>query len=236
MSTKTITPIRGKRIRITQLDECGRITETSQQIVSDGFVTVSLSPQVEDGTAIQVRNAAGVMCINERGNPTFTGIDVEIEFCEVNPSIISFVTNAEDYDDYAGDVAGFTLPEGEITGRFALELWTGIAGVACGDSGAEASGYLLLPLIRTGTLGDLSVGGEDAITFTLTSATTLGGNDWGTGPYDVVLDAGDPLAEPPVPPAPAPLPTPLDPLDHLLMVETYVSPPASNSQPALVNP
>lgn len=227
MPTKSFTPIRGKRIRVTQLDDCGAIIPTSQQIVTEGFVTVSLSPQVEDGTEITLRNASGAICISERGNPTFTGFDVEITFCDVNPSLLSFVTNAEDYEDYSGDIAGFTVPEGEITGKFALELWTGIAGVACGDDGAEASGYMLLPLINAGTLADMEIGGEDAITFGLTSASTRGGNTWGVGPYNVLLDAEEESA-------PAPLPTALDPLDHLLMVETFVAPPPSADEPSMV--
>lgn len=225
MPTKDFTPIRGKRIRITELDECGRIVEGARSMVTDGFVTVTLSPQVEDGTEITVRNANGALCVNERGNPTFTGFEVEIEFCEVNPTTMSIVTNAEEYEDYAGDIAGFTVPEGEISGKFAFELWTGVAGVACGDQGAEASGYLLLPLVANGTIGDLEIGGEDAITFSLSNSSTRGGNDWGVGPFDVLLDeAGEA----------APLPEPLDPMDHLLMVETFVSPPASSTEPVPV--
>lgn len=231
MPTKVITPIRGKRIRVTQLDDCGAIVASSTQIVSSGFVTVTLSPQVEDGTDIQVRNANGALCINERGNPTFTGFDVEIEFCEVNPSVITMVTNAEDYEDYAGDIAGFTVPEGEITGKFALELWTGIAGVACGADGAEASGYMLLPLINAGTLGDVEIGGEDAITFTLTNSSTRGGNTWGVGPYSVLYDNTIPES-----PVASPLPEALDPLDHFLMIETLVTPPADTSEPTPVTP
>lgn len=224
MATKSITPIRGKRIRITQLDDCGQLTPSSLQIVSSGFVTVSLSPQVEDGTDIQVRNASGALCVNERGNPSFSGFDVEIEFCEVNPSVITMTTNAEDYENYAGDIAGFTVPEGEITGMFALELWTGIAGVACGDDGDEASGYMLLPMVAAGTLGDVEIGGEDAITFTLSNSSTRGGNTWGVGPYNVLGNEG----------TPAPLPTPLDSLDHFLMLETFVSPPEDSTDPAPV--
>lgn len=225
MPTKDFTPIRGKRIRITELDECGRIVEGARSMVTDGFVTVTLSPQVEDGTEITVRNANGALCVNERGNPTFTGFEVEIEFCEVNPTTMSIVTNAEEYEDYAGDIAGFTVPEGEISGKFAFELWTGVSGVACGDEGAEASGYLLLPLVANGTIGDLEIGGEDAITFSLSNSSTRGGNDWGVGPFDVLLDESSEAA---------PLPEPLDPMDHLLMVETFVSPPASSTEPVPV--
>lgn len=225
MPTKSLQPIRGKRLRVTQLDDCGRfVTGTSLQIVTEGFVTVTITPQVEDGTDIQVRNANGALCINEKGNPTFTGLDLEIEFCDVNPSLISFVTNAEEYDDYSGDVAGFTLPEGEITGRFALELWTGIAGTACTDDGAQLSGYMLLPHVAAGTLGDLTISGEDAITFSTTNSSTRGANAWGVGPYKVLDDDG----------VASVLPTALDPDDHFLMVETSVAPPAAAVSPSII--
>lgn len=225
MVTKAFTAIRGKRIRLTELDDFGRITPTSRQIATSGFVTLSLSPQVEEGDDIVVRNAAGAICVNESSNPSFTGFDVEIEFCDVNPSTLSIVTNSEEYEDYEGDASGFTVPEGEIAGRFALELWTGIAGVASADVDTEPSGYLLLPLVAQGTLGDLEVGGEDAITFSLSNSGTRGGNQWGTGPYDVLSDSG----------TPAPLPEALDPLDHLLMIETSIAPPPSDAQPELVS-
>lgn len=224
MNTKAFTAIRGKRIRLTELDAFGRLTAGARQIATSGFVTLSLSPQVEDGTDIVVRNAAGAICVNERTNPSFTGFDVEIEFCDVNPSTLSIVTNSEEYMDYEGDISGFTVPEGEIAGRFALELWTGLAGVASGEEGTEPSGYLLLPLVAQGTIGDLEVGGEDAITFSLTNSGTRGGNTWGVGPYDVLSDAG----------TPAPLPEALDPLDHLLMIETSIAPPPTDTQPELV--
>lgn len=225
MPTKTLTPIRGKRIRVTELDECGAILPSANSVVSEGFVTFSLSPEVEDGTEITVRNANGALCVNELGNPSFKHFELEIEFCEVNPALIAMVTNGEAYENAAADIAGFVIPEGEISGKFAIELWTGVAGVACGETGTEASGYILLPLVAAGTLGDLEINGEDAVTFTLSNSTTKGGNTWGTGPYDVMLDATD---------NPAPLPTPLDPMDHLLMVETFVAPPAPYDDPTPV--
>lgn len=228
MATNAFTPIRGKRIRVTELDECGRILPSARSMVTDGFVTVTLSPQVEDGTEITVRNANGAICVNERGNPSFTGFEVEIEFCEVNPSTVAMITNAREYENYGGDVAGFAVPEGEISGRFAFELWTGVAGVACGDEGDEASGYLLLPLVANGTIGDLEIGGEDAITFSLSNSMTKGGNAWGVGPFDVLLDGTGEAG------VASPLPEPLDPNDHLLMVETFVAPPVSSVEPVTV--
>lgn len=221
MTTKSFTPIRGKRFRVTELDDCGKVLVTSRQFAGDGFVTVTITPNVEDGTDIQLRNANGVLCVNEKGNPTFSGFGVEMEFCDVNPAVAAIMTNAQEY----GDGIGFTVAEGEITGRFALEVWTGVAGIACGEEGDEASGYILLPQIAAGTLGDLSVGGEDAITFKVANASTRGDNGWGVGPYNVAKGSGGTAAK---------LPTALDPLDHLLLMYTEVSPPAAASEPSVV--
>lgn len=230
MPTKCFTPILGKRIRVTELDECGRITPTSRSIVTDGFVTVSLSSEIEDGTEILVRNASGAICVNEKQADSFKRFNLELTFCGVNPSLLAMVTNAKEYENYAGDVSGFTVAEGEMTGKFALELWTGLAGQACGDGGEEASGYMLLPLVNAGTLADLEIGGEDAINFGLANSTTKGGNAWGVGPFDVVYDG---TTEPGTPVA-SPLPTPLDPLDHLLLFDTELAPPPAACEPVTV--
>ena len=113
MSTKTFTPIRGKRMRVTEIDECGKVLATSKSIVTNGFITVTLSAEVEDGTEITQKLADGSIRVNEKGNPSFKNFGVEIELSGVNPSLISMMTNAEEYTANA-DVAGFTVPEGEI--------------------------------------------------------------------------------------------------------------------------
>jgi len=222
MATHKFAPLLGKRIRVTQMEDDGTVGE--HYIVTDGFITVTLSAEVEDGTEIIQRNAFGVLCINERMNPSFKRLNVEVEFCGVNPSLLSYVSNAKEYEDYAGDVAGFTIPEGEIVGSFALELWTGLSG-ALNDP--NSNGYLLLPFVGKGNLGDITIDGENAITFTLTGASTRGGNAWGVGPYDVVYNNDSPGV-------PSPLPTPLDPFDHFLLMDTAVAVPVVNEQPTVV--
>lgn len=226
MATHAFIPVLGKRLRVTRLDNCGNPPEASDEdalIATDGFINVSLSAEVEDGNEIIVRKADGSLCVNERMSNSFKRFNVTIEFCGVNPSLLAMVTNAEVYLDYAQDVAGFTVPEGDIEKNFALELWTGLSGQACAPGAEDASGYLLLPFVRGGTLGDLTIDGENAVTFTLNGAYTKGGNAWGVGPYNVLMGEDGTSA--------APLPTPLDPDDHLLLVDTALAPP-----PAAVDP
>lgn len=224
MTTKCFTPILGKLIRVTALDECGNVPAASAPdafVITDGFITVNLSAEIEEGTEIMTKKASGALCVNELTNPSFKRLNVEMDFCGVNPALVSVTTNAKPYSNYDTEVAGFTVGEGEINKRFALELWTGLTGAACGAGSAVSSGYLLLPFVAAGTLGDVTIDGENAVTFSLANSATKGGNAWGVGPWDVLMDATtDPMA-----PAADALPTALDPLDHLLMVETTVAPP-----------
>ena len=222
MATHKFAPLLGKRIRVTQMTDAGAVG--ANNIVTDGFITVTISSEVEDGAEIIQRNAWGQLCINERKNPSFKRLNLEMEFCGVNPSLLSYVSNAVEYDDYAGDVAGFTIPEGEITGAFALELFTGLSGTL---NDPNALGYMLLPFVGKGVLGDITVDGENAITFSLTSAATRGGHEWGVGPYDVVINDDSPGT-------PDVLPTALDPFDHFLLIDTAVAAPVVNEQPTAV--
>lgn len=216
MSNHLFIPVRGKRVRIVELDNCGRPLEGGEQITSDGFVSVAISAVVEEGAEVIQRKFTGALCVNEKFADSFKRFTVNMEFCGVNPAVLSKVTNAEPYEDYAGDMAGFTVPEGDIEKWFALELWTGLSGQACAEDVEEASGYFLLPFLVAGTPGDITIDGENAVTFSLNNASTKGGNTWGTGLFNVVYDESG---------NPAPLPVPLDPLDHLLILDTGVAPP-----------
>lgn len=225
MATIPLSAMLGKRIRVTQLDECGAVVDGARFITTRGYITVSLTSEVEDGAEILVRRADGSLCVNERQNPSFKYFNLEIEFCEVNPSLLAIMSNAVEYENYDGDIAGFTIAEGEITQRFAFEHWSGTTGGACGAEG-ELSGYMVLPHVAGGVLGDIEFNGEDSVTFTVTGATTRGGNSWGVGPYDVLYDTTDPEN-----PVAAPLPEALDPYDHFLMMLTTLAPPEADDEP-----
>ena len=225
--THSYTPVLGKRIRVTPLDTCGKFDKAQHKpVATSGFVSVKLAAEVEDGTEITVRKADGSLCVNEKQSNTFKYFTVELEFGGVNPSVLDIVTNATKYLD----PAGFKVAYGKIEKKFALELWTGLSGQACAAGAEDASGYLLLPFITAGTIGDIEVTGEDAITFSMTGAVTKSGNAWGVGPYDVVKKAngggggGGGFVN-------AKLPTALDPLDHLLMIDTALAPPPDSEQP-----
>lgn len=231
MTDQCFIPLLGKRIRVTSLDTCGNLPAAGTvdaQVVTDGFITVALSAQVDNGSEIITKKADGSLCVNEKLSDNFKRFNVDVTFCGVHPSLLALVSNAETYEDYTvGNKAGFTVGEGAIDKKFALELWTGISGGECLPGAAFLGGYVLLPLVNAGLVGDMTVDGENAINFAMTGGYTRGGNQWDVGPYNVLLNGTS---------VPSPLPTALDAFDHLLLMQTSLAPPTSQCDPLPMPP
>jgi hypothetical protein len=217
MATNSFPLVRGRTMRVTKTDGCcAPAYGPDNMVVTDGFVSVALTANINEPEEIVITNANGKTCVRDAGCPEFQGYSVEITFCEVSPCLFSLVTGQPSVVDAAGDIVGFRMNSGVSVcdSGFALEVWMGVPGVACsGEQGGF--GYLLLPCLQGGVIGDFTIENA-AITFTVTGANTKDGNGWGSGPFDVVADAGGNAG---------PLPSPLDPDDHLYVSFTTVAPP-----------
>jgi hypothetical protein len=226
MGSRQFPLVRGRRMRVTRLDGCGRpVYGACGQVVTEGFISVALSAVINEGEAITVTTASGKTCVSDQPTPEFQGYTAELTFCDVDPDLFALITGQESVLDAQGDVVGFRMNADvdlDASG-FALEVWAGVPGVACdpnapapGSAAAllEPAGYLLLPFLKGGVLGDFTIENA-AVNFTVTGAATKGGSGWGVGPYDVVTDgAGNP----------SPLLTPITSGDHLHV--QYVEVPA----------
>jgi hypothetical protein len=232
-ATKCLSFVKGRRIRVTRLDGCGRpIYGDDSQVTSKGFISVAFTANTTDSDEISVTNAAGDVCVFEAAVTSLTGYGIEIQFCNVDPELFSLVTGQPvvlGCDD--STVIGFDVDTkiGLENSNFALELWAGSpSGDACATVGAEGSfGYLLLPFLKGGILGDFTVE-NGAVTFTLTGANTSEGNSWGVGPYDVMLDGA-------ATPAPGPMCTPVSSSVALRTMVVDLAPPddACGARPVL---
>lgn len=193
--TKCLSFVKGRRIRITKLDSCGRpIYGDSTSVVSKGFISVGFTANTTNSDEISVTNAAGEVCVYEAAVTSLTGYGIEIQFCAVDPELFSLVTGQPLVLAADGStVSGFDVDTsvGVENSNFALELWAGSpTGDACSDPNAQGNyGYILLPYLSGGILGDFTVE-NGAVTFTLTGANTKDGNSWGAGPYAVMVGAG----------------------------------------------
>lgn len=228
MTGKCISLVKGRRIRLTRVNDCGLpVYGEGNQVTSKGFISVAFTANSTESDEISVQNAAGEVCVFEPSETSFTGYGVEISFCEVDVELFALATGQDVYLDSNGEAIGFTInTKIEREGGFALELWAGSPNAdVCDDPNAQGSyGYLLFPFIKGGIVGDFTIE-NGAATFTVSGSTTRDGNGWGVGPYPVLLQGG----------SPAPLPSALDTADHMLMVVTTVAPPdaACGTRPLL---
>lgn len=217
--SKKVSLLRGRRLRATLVDANGRpVIGEDSAVVTKGFITVSMTTNMEEGEAISQTNASGETCIAESATPQLMGFGVEATFCEVDFALFHLLTGQELVYDADGVVVGITESTDVdlSTVAFALELWLG----ATNDDTAPAEGsegkfgYVLLPFLGGGIIGDYSIENA-AITFTVTSMNTKNGSGWGEGPYAVELVDG----------VPSPLYKPLKANDHRRTMVVEVAPP-----------
>ena len=203
MPTQCFPFAQGRRLRVTKLDSCGNpvTDDPCGQVVSKGFVQVSVSSNTITGTNIQPLNAGGELCYRLQAPDVFTGHNLQIEFCEVDPSLIGLVTLSNPVLDWNDDIVGFETVAGSHASGYALEVWMGVPGVECPEETSfpvDSLGYVLFPFIIPGVLGDFTIA-NDAINFMVGGYTKDNAN-WGVGPYDVVaqdaLNTPGPLIDP----------------------------------------
>lgn len=214
--------VRGRKMRATALDGCGDPVPGSRNVITtDGFISVGLTANNEEADEISVTNAAGRVCILDSPTSKFQNYSVQIQFCGVDPELITMMTGQPVVLDGQGGIVGFqqdTEVDVDLVG-FALELWAGVPFDVCEEGADVTYGYILLPFIKGGSLGDFTVENA-AINFTMTGGVTKGGAGWAAGPHDVVLDNGG---------NPSPLLQPLTKGVHLHVQQTQVAPPADGT-------
>lgn len=226
-STLTQSFVKGRRMRITRLDACGRPVYGDESfVVSNGVVSVAFTARTNETDATSVTNMAGETIISEPADVSLDGYGVEITFAQVDPDLLALITGQEVLFDAFGRVVGFDIDtKVKLTGSgFALEVWLGApTGDACAPGNAAAQGqygYILLPFVQGGILGDFTVE-NGPVSFVITGAGTRNGGSWGKGPYDVMLQ--------PVTFQPGPMLKPVSSTITLRSLLVDVAPPAATS-------
>lgn len=225
MATICATPFKVPRIRVTELDECGTPVEGDcSTVVSDGIMTVEISREYEDREDFYKKNADGVFCVKVTEPPILKWINLTVTMCNVNPQMVRILAGETLLEDDATppNIIGFTSTESASSlANAAFEMWTRTTGSSNCGVGVTRYGYVLLPWVIEGTVGDLTFENGTA-DFVYTGRTQAGG-DWGVGPYNVVQSAavatlGDPL----------PLFDPVTDEDHEIWLWTTLAPPTAS--------
>lgn len=212
--------IRGRALRVTRLDGCGNpVPGPDSVVVTKGFISVGLTSNTEAGEAISVTNANGDVCISDTPPPKFVNFGIVITLCGVDPNLVNLLTGQPIVYDGATtpEAVGFRVNSGidlDSSG-FAIEMWSGVPADTCVPGQGQNYGYMLLPFVKGGVLGDLTIE-NGPVNFTVTGAQSKDGAAWGVGPWDVVLDGQG---------QESPLLEPMDSKDHLNVQVTNVAPP-----------
>jgi hypothetical protein len=219
VATYELKPFKGEVMRITKLDACGNpVTGPKSQLVTDGFVSVEGTAEVEDGQEYKLKGANDKFIYNTRGKPRIKWWNLNINLARVSPDAYNMTTGAplEMNDAATPEAVGYRIDE-DMDAMFAMELWTSLEGLPC-INGVQSYGYMLLPWVRDAIPGDWTVA-NDVISFPLKSARTEKAAGWGVGPYNVINRISGT-------PGPSPLLVPVGAKQHQIMMLTTLAPPA----------
>lgn len=229
-TTSVVAPlVRGKVARLTLVDQCGMPQTTNSMYVTDGFITVSSTKNMDTGDEIKVRQANGIIGVHEPGRVSLLNYSVDINFTKVDPGALAMLTGDPAILDYASKIVGFSERAlQQVLQNFALEVWSDTSGTAC-TAGSRQYGYMLYPLLSEGyvTFDNIS---DKEVTATV-HAMSYGSPSWGRGPYGA--SPGDGSSVPgPVATAlntPGRLLVAADPNEHRHFELTTIAPPAAQT-------
>lgn len=92
MTTKILKSVRGRRARFTRLDSAGvPVVGPCSRVVTDGFVSVVLSAEIEAGEEITLKNAWGEFCISEKSGDLIKWVNVTVKACQIDPDVLDMV-------------------------------------------------------------------------------------------------------------------------------------------------
>lgn len=214
------TLVRGRVARVTRLDNCARFAFGEYgQGVTEGVVSAAFTANTTETEALEVIGMSGRRLVWEPSITEFAGYSTVLTFAAVEFEIFELITGMPLVFDARGAVVGIEADTKIKLSDwgFGLEIWAGATGTdVCDDPDAEGEfGYLLLPRMQGGVLGDFTME-NNTISFTITGAQTRDGNRWGHGIN---------LVERGVDGQPALLFQPVSPTAALRMQVTTVAPP-----------
>jgi hypothetical protein len=192
--------LKGTKLRATKINSCGMpIAGPANRMVTDAFVTVTLTAVNRDANDIEQANAEGKVCVADRTPPTRKYYTAAVELCQVNTGIISLFSGWPQVLNYADDPVGFRDSANVDTDYgVALEVWTSgrseedcpppdTDAILASPTSGRKYGYFLFGGIEWSITSDLTIA-ADVNTITL-SGMTVPMTQWGRGPYNVVETA-----------------------------------------------
>jgi hypothetical protein len=170
------------RVRVTRVDSNGNVIAGNNAYVTDAALSISVTPNIETGTAISVRNGCGCKISSFKFPDTFNWFELSFVDTTLEPVLEAFLLGADTIVD-GSDVVGLAYPSSlacdEDEPAAALEFWTKHI-VGSGQDATHPWVHYVFPM-SIWQLGDNTFE-EAAGQPTLNGFTRTNGN-WGDGPY-----------------------------------------------------
>lgn len=123
-------PVRALALRVTRTDACGvPVPEATakSRITTAGFISIGLAADVFTSSEIQVAGASGSICVRSKGVPSLLGMNVTLQLCNYNESILEMLLGSTVLSDYTApveQVGGVIHADGSFNDNtVALEWW-----------------------------------------------------------------------------------------------------------------
>ncbi len=185
------------RVRVTALNDDGTVADgPNNSYVTDSPIHLAAAPEIKAGTATDVTNGCGCVCVSRRTNDRLLRFNLTLQLCAVEPALLSMLLGASVIEDDS-DIPvpkGIWWPNqadcGDAPASVAVEAWS-----EAWDSDAQSASpnrwiYWLFPraFFQIGAI-DLA----DGFMLPEVNGFTRANDQWGMGPYGDQADSAEPL-------------------------------------------
>lgn len=174
--------ISGSAIRITRLQANGNyVTGPSASYVTKSIISLSMTPEYEDGDEFIQKNAAGEVCVTFKAPDTLKRVSLEIAICNPDPEFTEMVAGGT-LLTAGGKSTGWLAPATGVAANpngVAVEIWSR-AIVGGKPAATDPYWHWVFPyaILRQG--GDRTI--ENDILATSFEGYSTGNAGFGTGP------------------------------------------------------
>lgn len=118
-------------MRVTKLNASGGpLVGSGNGLVTAALVDATLSPEIEEGVNIRLKNACGNICQTFRDCDKMVNASITLNLCQLDAQLIQFLIGGSTFLDLAGDGAGdiigyqFPATDDSCPNGVSLELWS----------------------------------------------------------------------------------------------------------------
>lgn len=119
--------IAGAAIRVTRLNADGTlVTSASASYVMTSFISVSFTPEYEEGDEFTQKDANGSVCVTYKAPDTLKRMTLEVAICNPDPEFTELVSGGQILAT-GGATMGYAAPEAGVDANpngVALEVWS----------------------------------------------------------------------------------------------------------------